>query len=234
MDRKILMGVAAVLVLALVGGAAFLLLMNRPGPPPPTIGTTTTAEGTTTSAVPLESIEGSWEVTAEDSFVGYRVQEEFLTQDLPNQAVGRTSTVEGSMTIEGTTVTEAEVVADLRDLQSDESTRDSAIRTRGLESNEFPQATFELTEPIELDSVPGPGEVVEVEAVGDLTLHGVTNEVAFPLEAAIEGGNIHVVGSLEIAFEDYEIEPPTVAGSISVEPEGTIELDLVFERASGG
>lgn len=234
MDRKIVMGVAAALVLALVGAAAFLLLINRPGPPPPTLGTTSTAGGTTTSAVPLESIEGSWQVAAEDSFVGYRVQEEFLSQDLPNTAVGRTSTLEGSMTIEGTTVTEAEVVADLRNLESDESDRDFAIRSLGLESNEFPEATFELTEPIELGSVPGPGEVVEVEAVGDLTLHGATNEVAFPLEAAIEGGNIHVVGSLRIAFEHYEIEPPSVAGAISVEPEGTIELDLVFERASGG
>ena len=56
------------------------------------------------------------------------------------------------MTIDGTTVTDVTVTADLRDLTSDNSFRDGRIRSEGLESDEFPEAKFVLTEPITLSA----------------------------------------------------------------------------------
>ena len=56
------------------------------------------------------------------------------------------------MTIDGTTVSDVTVTADLRDLTSDNSFRDGRIRSEGLESDEFPEAKFVLTEPIALPS----------------------------------------------------------------------------------
>ena len=39
-------------------------------------------------------------------------------------------------------------------LQSDESRRDERLRTDGLQTDQFPTATFTLTKPIEVGSVP--------------------------------------------------------------------------------
>ena len=66
------------------------------------------------------------------------------------EATGRTNNVTASMTIDGTTVSDVTVTADLRDLTSDNSFRDGRIRSDGLESDQFPEAKFVLTEPITL------------------------------------------------------------------------------------
>ena len=97
----------------------------------------------------------------------------------------------------------------------------------GLETGTFPTATFELTEPIVFDEEPAAGEVVSVQATGDLTVHGVSRSVSIPVEARWDGGQIAVVGSLDIEFADYEITPPSI-GPATVQDNGTIELQLVF------
>ena len=61
------------------------------------------------------------------------------------------------MTIDGTTVSDVTVTADLRDLTSDNSFRDGRIRSEGLESDQFPEAKFVLTEPITLRAGPDRG-----------------------------------------------------------------------------
>ena len=174
--------------------------------------------------------EGAWSLVPDASFVGYRVREQLVFLPAPNDAVGRTSAVEGSLEIVGTDVAATSVTADLTQLESDEARRDEAIRTNGLESAVFPTATFELTEPISLEEAPAEGEVVQVEASGELTLHGVTQAITVPLEARWDGGQISVVGSQEIAFADFDITSPSL-GPATVEDHGTIELQLVFRPA---
>jgi polyisoprenoid-binding protein YceI len=141
--------------------------------------------------------------------------------------------VDGSLEISGTEVVATSVTADLTQLESDESRRDGAIRTNGIQTDLYPTAAFELTEPIAFAEQPAEGEVVEVEATGELTLHGVTRAVTFPLEARWDGGQIAVVGSLEIDLADYDITPPSL-GPATVEDHGTIEVQLIFVPASRG
>jgi polyisoprenoid-binding protein YceI len=76
------------------------------------------------------------------------------------------------------------------------------------------------------------GYQLNVTAVGDLTLHGVTQRVAIPLQGQFVNGLVVVVGSLEIQFADYNIEGPESGLVLSVEDHGIIELQLVFERAA--
>lgn len=224
---KVVLAIVLAAVLASAGAGGFLYLTNRPGPPPPSLTVTSREQAEAPSQV-----EGTYRVEAAESFVGYRVQEEFLSRDLPNEAVGRTSAIEGTMTIQGARVIEAMISADLRELESDEAGRDRAIRTRGLESAEFPEASFILTAPIELDLIPAPGALISASATGELALHGQTRPVEIPLEALLaEDGTIRVVGNLEIQFSDYGIEAPNVAGTIRIQDEGTIELDLLFVPA---
>ena len=147
------------------------------------------------------------------------------------EAVGRTSDLTGGLTIADTSLTAVVVEVDMTTLQSDSSRRDGALDSRGLETSTFPTATFVLTEPIDLGSLPAVGEAVAADAVGDLTLHGVTKTVTIPLEAQlVDDTTIVVVGSLEVAFADYGIEAPTGFSVLDIEDPGTLELQIAFVR----
>jgi polyisoprenoid-binding protein YceI len=184
------------------------------------------------------AVEGTWSVDPaigdfadfSSSFAGFRVQEE-LAGIGAKTAVGRTPDVTGSLTIEGTTISVTEIEVDMTTLETDNDRRDGAIRNQAIETSQFPTATFTLTEPIELRELPAEGKEVQVDAVGDLTLHGVTRQVTFPLEAQVDGDVITVTGSLEVQFADYDIEKPTAAIVLSVEDKGVIEVQLFFTKA---
>ena len=53
----------------------------------------------------------------------------------------------------------------------------------------FPTATFKLTKPIELGSVPADRQEVTASATGDLTLRGTTRPVTFNLTARRNAGS---------------------------------------------
>ncbi len=58
------------------------------------------------------------------------------------------------MRINGSTIEASDVTVDVTTLKSDMDRRDNAIRNRGLQTDTFKEATFKLTEPIKLASVP--------------------------------------------------------------------------------
>ena len=123
------------------------------------------------------------------------------------------------------------VTADLRDLTSDNSFRDGRIKSEGLESDEFPEAKFVLTEPITLSAVPAAGETIKTEATGEFTLHGVTKTVTISLEGRWDGKQVQVVGNLPIVFSDYDITAPTAPAVASVDDHGEMELQLFFDKS---
>jgi len=174
---------------------------------------------------------GSFDPDTEDytsAWVGYRVQEE-LAGIGAKTAFGRTPDVSGTLTIDGTTATAVDVEADLTTLESDDGRRDGSLARQSIETSQFPTATFALTEPIDFGDV-ADGEPVKVDAVGELTLHGVTREVTVPLDAKLEGDTIIVTGSIDILFADYDIEKPSSAAVLSVEDQGVMELQLFFTK----
>jgi polyisoprenoid-binding protein YceI len=177
-------------------------------------------------------LDGTWTVKPGDTqnFVGYRVTEKLFANISETEATGRTDNVTASMKIDGTTVSDVTVTADLRDLKSDNSFRDGRIRSEGLESDQFPEAKFVLTEPITLAAVPAAGETVKTEAKGKFTLHGVTKDVTMSLEGRWDGKQVQVVGSLPIAFDEYGVSAPTAPAVASVDDHGEMELQLFFDK----
>lgn len=200
-------------------------------PTAPDVASTAATAGAGSEAA-LATLDGAWSIADDGtSFVGYRVREQLGFLDAPNDAVGRSPAVTGTLRLSGAVVEAVDVTADLRELTSDEDRRDGAIRTRGLESETFPEATFSLTEPIDLGELPEPGEVVTAEAVGDLTAHGVTRPVTLALEARIDGESLAVAGSTPIALSVFEVEAPVLGPVVSIEDQATIELQATFVRA---
>ena len=175
------------------------------------------------------SVEGSWQVRAGDPetvFVGYRIEERFGGETISKEAVGRTGEVEGTLASDGTAVTEASVVAQLTSLQSNRTARDTALRTKGLETDTFPEARFTLTEPIVLDP-PEVGVPVQADATGTLELHGTEREVVVPIEACWTGPTIRMSGSLPVVLADYGI-PLVETPIVEIDDHGELELELTF------
>jgi polyisoprenoid-binding protein YceI len=233
--RGWLAAAAAVLVLALAGGGYLLLTRNSDAPAPASLDATPATTATTAgdAAQPATgTLDGAWQVRGDDSsFVGYRVRERLANLSSTSEAVGRTTQVTGTMQVAGDQVRAVRVEADLRGLQSDEGRRDNAIRQRGLESERFPTAVFELAEPIRLDQEPVSGRQVNGQGKGRLTVHGVTREVTANLEGRWDGSTIQVAGRMPVRLTDFQIQPPTVGPVLSIEDGLTVEFRLTFVPA---
>lgn len=184
-------------------------------------------------------LSGTWSVdtslgefdfeSATGSFAGFRVEEELSTIG-STTAVGRTGGVAGTLELDGATLSAAEISADLSQLTTNDSRRDSRARD-ALNTTEFPLATFVLTAPVEFPAGAENGDAIEVTAAGDLTINGVTQAVEFPLEAQLVDGVIVVVGSLDVVFSDFDVTVPSAPIVLSVEDQGVLELQLLFTRA---
>jgi polyisoprenoid-binding protein YceI len=181
-------------------------------------------------------IAGTWTVdttsgefdfeSATGTFAGFRIQEE-LASIGSTTAVGRTGDVTGSMTIDGTTVTDATFEVDLTTITTNEQRRDDRVQ-EALETGAFPTGTFTLTQPIELGDGADGGAPVQVTALGDLTIHGVTRPIEMAIEAQLVDGTIVVVGSTDVVFSDYGVEVPQSQIVLSVEDHGVLELQLLL------
>ncbi len=182
----------------------------------------------TIEAEPSSSATADAWTATDESQVGYRVKEILFGVD--TEGVGRTNQVTGSLTIDATQVTDAEFVVDVASIESNESRRDNQFRGRIMSTDEFPTATFTLTEPIELGVESDEGATVETTATGDLTLRGVTKPATFDVSAKQENGRIGVLGTILVVFADYGIANPSVSG-ITTEDNGQLEFVLVFEPA---
>jgi polyisoprenoid-binding protein YceI len=225
--------VLGVVVVIGLGVAGWYFFLKTDPEPPAAIKLTPVVTESTVAGQADTGLDGTWTVAPGDTqnFVGYRVTEKLFANISETEATGRTDNVTASMTIDGTTVSEVTVTADLRDLTSDNSFRDGRIKSEGLESDQFPEAKFVLTEPIELSAVPPAGETITTEATGEFTLHGVTKPVTIPLEGRWDGKQVQVVGSLPIAFGDYDITAPSAPAVASIDDNGTMELQLFFNRS---
>jgi polyisoprenoid-binding protein YceI len=209
---------AVVVIVVLAVGVPFVYIHFIEGKAPAKLTLTTTATGAT---VPLD---GSW-VVGPGSLAGYRVGEVLLGQN--NTAVGRTSTIDGSVEISGTTVTKATFTVDLVTIKSDESARDRQFQGRIMDTSKYPTATFTLTAPARF-SLPSPsGSTISVPATGTLTMHGATKAVAVTLTARQSGATIQVLGSIPIVFADWGIPNPTTSIA-KTQNHGTIEFLLAL------
>ena len=231
-------GVGVVVVIGVAFAGWYFFLKSDPEPraaiketplqtqPDPSAGT-----GSSNSSTDLD---GTYTVAPGNSnnFVGYRVTEKLVVNIVESTATGRTNNVTGTLSIDGTTVNDVTVSADLRELQSDNGFRDGRIRSSGLESERFPEARFTLTSPIKLDSAPAPGETITANATGDFTLHGVTKRVTVPIQGRWDGQTVQVVGNLPIVFGDYNITAPTAPAVASVDDHGEMEFQLFFQKKS--
>lgn len=182
----------------------------------------------------VAAVQGAWKLT-EGSEAGYRVREKLAALPAPNDAVGRTTAITGGFQVEAAgqaaKVRDIKVEVDVSKLTSDESRRDNRIKTQGLESNQFPMATFVSTGTIDVPAEALTGATVKSQVAGDLTIHGVTNRVDIPVDVALTAGKAQIVGSHTFPFSAFNMTPPSIGGFVTVENDATLEFKLVATKA---
>jgi polyisoprenoid-binding protein YceI len=239
--RLLVVGVACVAGLAIAGGGAYVYFFSGLRSSPSALGLSATpspaASGSPTSAT-SGSLAGTWTV-ATGSLAGYRVKELFVGEASKHEAVARTSSVSGSLTVSGDSsgyqVTAITFTAALTDLHSVDSVagrnvtqRDSFV-SRQMNLQQFPDATFTASPAsVPATSASGP---VDVSAAGKLQIHGVTKDVTATAKAQMTGGKIEIAGNLSINMTDYGVSPPSVPFT-TVDSQVTIEFDLFLSKTA--
>lgn len=232
--------VVVVVALVVVGGAAFWWFVLRSDPPPEL----SVDGGETSTAVevgdPPATLDGTWRVvTGGDTTAGLRIDESFAGGLADHTAVGRSTEVSGSLAISGTEVTGGSFTVDLTKLEFTDdpgrsvANRANAMRSRGLETSRFPEATFAITEPVDFGSRPDEGEVVTLDVTGELTLHGVTRPVTVPVEAKLVGDTLRIATAdpVPVVLADYDIDKPTGGPIAAIDDAGSFEFLVVLEQA---
>jgi polyisoprenoid-binding protein YceI len=219
----------AVVAMFATGAATYLLLFT-----PLSVAELSLDDTAATAPIDADDLSGEW-TPGDGSVAGYRVREKLAMLQAPSDGVGRTSELTGTVEIDddGSSVAAlagSVIEVDLTTFESDESRRDDRIRTSGLETDTYPTTSFELTDDIIVSEVIREGSTVNVDAPGDLTLHGVTRSVTIPMEIRLSGNSVEIAGSQVITLSDYEIDVAAFGGFVSVENEGTIEFELSLTR----
>jgi polyisoprenoid-binding protein YceI len=229
--RWLAIGLGGLAVLVLAGPYVYIHLVEGKAPAPLTLTVPSATSADSASPAASQSTDASGETwnVATGSLVGYRVKEVLFGQS--NVAVGRTGEITGSITVDGTKVAAGTFTVDMTTVTSDESRRDGQFQGRIMETGTYPTATFRLTQPIDLGSIPAVGVQKTFEATGELTLHGVTKTVTFELTAQHTASTIQVAGSIPITFADWNIGNPSFGGVVTTEDNGVLEFALNFTQA---
>ena len=219
--------------IAVIGLAAFLVWWFAiKADPKPHLSTKDLDKGlagktSSTSGAGSGGVDGTWAVASADSTVGYRIKES-IGGALESDAVGRTTAATGNLTIKGGSASAATFSVPVASIKSDQGIRDSQMN-RLMDTAKFADAAFTLSKPIPLGTVPADGVTAKYTATGDLTLHGTTRPVTFPVETKITNGRIGVLGNIPVTFTDFGVENPS--NSITkVGTTGTLEFVLVFDH----
>lgn len=159
----------------------------------------------------------------------YRVREQFIGVNLPNDAVGATSDVKGAIVIdpEGQVVADvSKFVVDLRTLKSDSENRDRVIQGRVLETEKFPHVGLAIRELRGLTyPLPASGEF-KLQLITNMTIHGVTKPWTWDVTATPKGEGVTGRATTSFTFGDFGMPVPTSFRLLSVEDNVRLEYDF--------
>lgn len=176
-----------------------------------------------------------YSVVADRSEARYRVREQLVGINFPNDAVGTTNVIDGGITLDAqgrVAPSDSRFTVDLRSLRSDEPRRDNYIRRNTLETERYPTAVFV---PVELRGLPFPFPSTgsaSFQLVGDLTIRDVARRTTWDATASFAGPDVNVRARTAFRFEDFGLRVPRVSVVLSVADNIQLETDLLLRRGS--
>jgi polyisoprenoid-binding protein YceI len=164
----------------------------------------------------------------------YRVTEQLAGISFPNDAVGTTSAVTGTIVVnpDGTFAPGSKLVVDLKTLTSDQPMRDGYIQTRTLETDKFP--TLEIV-PKRAIGLPAPLPASNQAQAGfqlvtDMTLHGVTKETTWNIVATFANTTVGGRATATVEFATFNLTKPSLARLLSVDDKIHLEIEFRCSR----
>jgi polyisoprenoid-binding protein YceI len=165
--------------------------------------------------------------------VRYRVREKLMDVDFPSDAVGRTSAVQGgiSLAADGSVISSSsKFVVQAATLKSDRSRRDRYLQNQTLETDTY--ATFDFV-PTAFHGLPKPlptSGTHDAQLVGNLTIHGVTKPVTWNVKATINGADVTGNATTSFTFDYFDLDQPNVPVVFSVDDKIVLEYDFHLTR----
>jgi polyisoprenoid-binding protein YceI len=161
----------------------------------------------------------------------YRVREQLVGRDLPNDAVGATGEITGGIAVDGTGKIipgESKFVVTVTGLKSDSDRRDGYVRRRLLETEQY--QTVEMV-PTAVQGLPSPlpaSGPVSFQILGNLTVRGTTRPTTWHVTGQYQGGQITGTASTAFTFADFGINQPRVPILLSVADSIKLEYDFTL------
>jgi len=184
---------------------------------------------------PATGIRQTFLMVPGGSSLSYVVNQTLLNQDSQVITVtGKTSQLDGYLTLDYDDPAASqfgEFLANLRLLHSDNQERDEALRTDWLETARFPFARFVVTRVDHFPALARPGEPVQFQLVGDLTLKQVTRPVIWDVTATLSVDRLTGQATTVLRLSDFDVALPEVPGVLKVTDGVTLTLDFAFETA---
>lgn len=171
-------------------------------------------------------------VSATGNVARYRVREQLVGLDLPNDAVGETREVSGAIVLgaDGRLVPgSSRIVVGVGALTSDRDRRDQFIRRNTLETEQFPTVEFIPTGVRGIQLPPAPGTRT-FQLLGNLTIRGVTRPTSWNVNASVAGDTVSGSASTRFTFADFDLTQPRVRIVLSVADSIGLEYDFRLIR----
>jgi polyisoprenoid-binding protein YceI len=163
----------------------------------------------------------------------YRVQEQLAGINFPSEAVGTTQAVTGTFVLEPGAVvdaTQSRLTLDLRTLKSDQEMRDGYLRRTTLETDKFPFVEFVPRRIVGFPATLPASNQAGFQLVGDMTLHGVTNEVTWNVVATFTGDVVAGRAVTTLTFAPFKMAKPSLARLLSVDDKIQLEVQFRSKR----
>jgi polyisoprenoid-binding protein YceI len=163
----------------------------------------------------------------------YRVREVLMGATLPNDAVGVTKSITGTILAypDGRIVKDSsKIVIHLDSLKSDKDRRDGFLRRRTLETEKHPIVELIPTEIRGFNGKLPASGAVTFQLVGDLVLKGVARPTVWNVTARAEGQDVAGTATTAFTFKDAGLDQPKVPMVLSVADTIKLEYDFRFVR----
>jgi len=159
----------------------------------------------------------------------FKVREQLVGVNLPNDAVGITQKVTGSIVIgdNGQPVpAESKIVVDVSDLKTDVTMRDNFIKRNTLATAEYPNVEFV---PTAFRGITGPLPTSgsrNFDIVGNLKIKDQTRSIVWHVTAEFAPGRVRGSAVTRFNFSDFGMEPPKAGRVVAVSNGVGLEYDF--------
>ena len=249
MNKRILIGIGMIILLAFVGVVAYVL---RPTPEAsaPLVAIPVDSEASKTDsmgevqsvdqpsamqdesqAAEVPSPQGTmvFAILQNQSVVRFTLHE--VLRGNPTTVIGATDQVAGEIAVDFENPSDSKVGAILinaRTLKTDNDFRNRAINNEILDTGTYEFITFTPTAISGFPENPQLGEAFTFQLTGDLTIRDITNPVTFDMTVTAASENLlEGYGSATVARADYGLKIPNVPNVADVDEEVLLEIEFV-------